>query len=871
MATGALGSGLKQLRDLFGGGTAVGLDDAELLRRYAAAHDGPAFAALVARHGPMVAATCRAVLPDHHDVEDAFQATFLVLARKAASIHAGDALGGWLHRVAYRAAVQLRIQARRRRSIEVEVPAMEIPDAIPPALDFEVRSIVHEEIDHLPEAHRLPVVLCDLQGLTYEQAAGRLHCTVPTLYHRLARGRTRLRDRLIRRGVTAATVGAALDASRESAKAAVPVAWSQAAMTAAAGGPIPAAVATLTHSLVRSLLMTRVKMMAVAALATGALISAGVVALAAARTAAPRPESPAPVAAKIPPARSDEPKAADRPGPQQVPLTIEARDLMTDAPISGVRFTLHGWGNTDVKTSATSDASGTARCSLPADVPYLYVGASRDGFVPQVIRRDHDANAPAPDHLLFQMEKATTVKGRVVDQDCKPVAGATVVIDVSKGYPRSRQWIDLRYEKVQTDADGRWSFSGVPEKPDSVKLAAYHPLHLPETSFFHLEDFQPLSALRDGSATLRLRRGTTIEGRVRAPDGRPIANAEVFVGEGRRFNNEIPPVKTDTQGRFAVGLPPGTTSSLTVRAPGFGPTWRPIRVASDPIRAELTLPPPRMLKGRVVDPAGQPMAQARVYVYWSGRDAAAASGRGREMIFEELTTDADGRFAWKDAPDRGVRVSVWAQGFASQQDPALATDVDHRIVLPRPTTIKGVVVDSRTGRPIPRFTLALGAVWQPGDPLIWQRGDRSYKQAKKAPGSFEQPLWLPAHQYIVRVSADGYLPADTGRFSTDGTVHNVTFRLTPAEPIRGTVRNPDGSPAGNGVVYLVRAQVEDAVDYIDLWNGEVPTSEKWDDERAKVAPDGRFSLPPQRANFALLALADSGFAIIHRRDLRGGG
>ena len=86
MASGTLGSGLEQLRDLFGGGTAVGLGDAELLRRYAGSHDGPAFAALVARHGPMVAATCRAVLRDHHDVEDAFQATFLVLARKAGSM-----------------------------------------------------------------------------------------------------------------------------------------------------------------------------------------------------------------------------------------------------------------------------------------------------------------------------------------------------------------------------------------------------------------------------------------------------------------------------------------------------------------------------------------------------------------------------------------------------------------------------------------------------------------------------------------------------------------------------------------------------------------------------------------------------------------
>ena len=131
------------------------------------------------------------------------------------------------------------------------------------------RAILHEEIDRLPESHRLPVVLCDLEGLTYEQAAGRLQWTVPTLYHRLAKGRKRLRDRLVRRGVTVAAAGAALELSHASASAAVPASWAQAAVAAATGGPIPAAVAALTHTLIRSLLMTRLKIASVAVLATG--------------------------------------------------------------------------------------------------------------------------------------------------------------------------------------------------------------------------------------------------------------------------------------------------------------------------------------------------------------------------------------------------------------------------------------------------------------------------------------------------------------------------------------------------------------------------------------------------------------------------
>ena len=112
MASGAMGVAVRELRDLFRNGSSVGLTDGQLLARYAASNDGPAFAALVARHGPMVLSACRAVLRHEHDVEDAFQATFLVLARKARSVRAGDALGGWLHRVAYRVAVQASIAAQ---------------------------------------------------------------------------------------------------------------------------------------------------------------------------------------------------------------------------------------------------------------------------------------------------------------------------------------------------------------------------------------------------------------------------------------------------------------------------------------------------------------------------------------------------------------------------------------------------------------------------------------------------------------------------------------------------------------------------------------------------------------------------------------
>jgi DNA-directed RNA polymerase specialized sigma24 family protein len=126
MASAAVETAFQHLRDLFRAGTATGLGDGQLLARFSGSNDAVAFEALLARHGPMVLATCRAVLKGEHDVEDAFQTTFLVLARKAHAIRGRDTLGGWLHRVAYRAAVEVSVEAKKRRLKETEATAIAV-------------------------------------------------------------------------------------------------------------------------------------------------------------------------------------------------------------------------------------------------------------------------------------------------------------------------------------------------------------------------------------------------------------------------------------------------------------------------------------------------------------------------------------------------------------------------------------------------------------------------------------------------------------------------------------------------------------------------------------------------------------------------
>ena len=193
---------LRELRALFSVGTVRDLTDGQLLERFATDRGEAAeqaFAALVERHGPMVLRVCRGVLVNPHDTQDAFQATFLVLVKKARSLWVRDSLGPWLHQVAFRTASCARKSAARRR--RHERLAAEFAYETHSEMEDELGRVLHEEIDRLPDRYRAPVVLCDLEGRTHEQAARHLGWPIGTVKSRQSRGRERLRQRLLRHGL----------------------------------------------------------------------------------------------------------------------------------------------------------------------------------------------------------------------------------------------------------------------------------------------------------------------------------------------------------------------------------------------------------------------------------------------------------------------------------------------------------------------------------------------------------------------------------------------------------------------------------------------------------------------------------------------
>lgn len=249
--------------------------DGELLARYRSHRDQDAFGSLVRRHGPMVFGVCKRVLRDPHAADDAFQATFLVLAKKADQVRPPDRLSPWLYGVAYRTAMKARGRACRRQQIEQQY-ATEVANrtALPPERDADLLPVIDEQLNALPEKYRTPLLLCGVQGLNKAEAAERLGLPEGTVSSRLARAREMLRDRLARRGVVvpAVALGAALTAN--TLHAAVPPtlasATAELAMSSALASPT---VLSLSHEVLQSMTFLKLKMLC--AVATAIALTGG--------------------------------------------------------------------------------------------------------------------------------------------------------------------------------------------------------------------------------------------------------------------------------------------------------------------------------------------------------------------------------------------------------------------------------------------------------------------------------------------------------------------------------------------------------------------------------------------------------------------
>src|SRR5262245_17040862 len=357
----------------------AGMTDGELLARFLRSRDEDALAALVRRHAPMVWGVCRRLL-NHHDAEDAFQATFLVLVRKAADVR-GQTVANWLYGVARQTAVRLRAAAAKRGWRETQVVTMPEP-TMPEARDTDLQRVVDEELSRLPDHYRGVVVLCDLEGMTRREAARQLGIPEGSVASRLARARTLLAKRLNKRGIVfSGSVAAALSAgSASSAPPALVASTIKAASLLAAGqaaGGVSAKLATRTEGLVQAMFVTKFKSVLVVVVVLG-LALAGAAGLLYQAQAAEEPKGKGgpPTPAKDRGQAAEEPKGKGLPNPAMDRNMSDGQPARAVPPVeTDEERILDGW-------IIVNDDSKRKGEPWHINKDKLYMHANKSGFNP---------------------------------------------------------------------------------------------------------------------------------------------------------------------------------------------------------------------------------------------------------------------------------------------------------------------------------------------------------------------------------------------------------------------------------------------------------------------------------------------------------
>jgi len=285
MADGKLGSVLHYIRRWAAGPGGAGPSDGQLLDRFVSQRDEEAFGVLLERHGRLVFNVCRRILHDTHSAEDAFQATFLVLAQKANSIRRLESVASWLYGVAYRISVRARARTQKRTEQERQAVGMEPASPEREAAWRELRPLLDAELDQLPEKYRAPLVLCYFEGLSNEEAAEHLHWPSGTVKGRLARARDLLRERLARRGLTLSAAALMGLLGEQAMAAPLPATLIDGTLKATAlvvagnaltAGAVSAEVIALSQGALHSMMVTKLKMAALLAAVVALTVGAGV-------------------------------------------------------------------------------------------------------------------------------------------------------------------------------------------------------------------------------------------------------------------------------------------------------------------------------------------------------------------------------------------------------------------------------------------------------------------------------------------------------------------------------------------------------------------------------------------------------------------
>lgn len=738
----------RQVRSLLALGAIGTHGDDDLIRHFLgrgpAAQD--AFSALVDRHGPMVLAACRRSLGDTHAAEDAFQATFLVLSRRASTISPRAPLAAWLHGVAVRVASEARRSSiRRQRREERSMPPATVEDSR--REDIDTLAILDEELASLPDRYRAALVLCELEGRSRRDAAASLNIAEGTLSSRLARGRTLLKARLIRRGVAPA---AALMAT-STADASVPLSLAAATVASAMNGNMPAGVALLAGRVVKVMFLSKLKPSMVLLLLAGTVglgVQAGI----------PRRDDPRPV-------------VADQGVVTTSHLDATARGVVVDEagrPVAGAEVRCESVDETIARGTAGPD--GTFSIVVPrARLANVIVTADdRVGDRIGVRLFELDGDDLPPGRVVVKPCRRVVVE--VVDSAGKPVAGAGVEA-VGQGYPIFEATTGSDgIATLRTPADARAEAVLALKPGVGVGCAQYGP-----------RDYSGADRTVPGRLTLTLDGGKTIRLRAKDRTGAPLPgldfglygfNSQVVL-DGKITTQRVTPygsrlcrARTDSHGVATFDWLPESVMPTFIKLLDGPFTDTEVRVDhADFLKGhvvDIRLLRKGTITGRVVGPDGTPAAGVKLL--------AEGTGHGRDPARTVTVTAADGTFRMLVPAEDVYAVAV--------DDPARAASTRHDVVVREAGEAAGVDFRLGTG------TVIRGVATGPGGlPVAGQRLKLIERVRGRAPRDRFDVQFLPTTEvdrfrqtdsqgrYAFRVAPGAYtLHGPTGFTGVEITV-----------------------------------------------------------------------------------------------------
>jgi RNA polymerase sigma factor (sigma-70 family) len=593
MSHGQLKTAVRHLRRVAGPAVSGDVSDARLLERYASCRDEGAFAALVRRYGRLVRSVCWRVLRHEQDADDAFQATFLVFATKAASIRDSTSVSSWLYGVAFRTAMNAKRARTRRAKEEESVERRAEAGPVSEAALREVQFILDDEVSRLPEKYRAPFVLCCLEGKGRAEAAALLGWKEGTVSGRLARARVELQRRLIRRGV-ALSAALCATAIAPQADAAVPSLLADRTVRAALAyvggeaGMVTSPVIALVHGVTDTMFASKCKVVTVLLVLMGLLAGgAGLLVATGGPNGRAAPAlAPAGGVGGTGEAKQGEPHRQPAPAGEQLSGTVF--NAITGKPFPGAAVVvLRYTPSYQRETKHTSAPDGrfvfdvtpeeAAREDLRLTVRVEAAGfvgmPSRSADDSLVTLRDEKAVGIPPYFDRIELHPTEDIWGRVETPEGKPAAGVQVV---ACAQPEAAKYLQRVRRSITTDEQGRFRLQVATPGPAFLYLLPEH----------YAASYQDLKTKRGDLGTLGLQPGTVVKGKLRGLKKEPLADRWVRIefpftqdnaslhGVGHGFGRWV---KTVKDGEFAFApLPPGEyVVKVPFRndhgAPGSGP------------------------------------------------------------------------------------------------------------------------------------------------------------------------------------------------------------------------------------------------------------------------------------------------------------